>query len=126
MLAWVDFGLMHLPDVQAEDLNDFYDRLLDDPGDRVQIGSIWPLTAESRISFNEPEWYCAGGVIVVPRALADWFAGAVEARMAQHVRETGRLTWEVGIWAAVAQANPDRVALWQCGHDRRLLTGYRA
>jgi SAM-dependent methyltransferase len=124
MLAWVDFGLMHLPDVQAEDLNDFYDRLLDDPGDKVQIGSIWPLSPESKISLNEPEWYCAGGVIVVPRRLAAWFAGAVEARMAQHVRETGRLTWEVGIWALVAQANPDRVALWSCGHDRRLLTGY--
>jgi hypothetical protein len=125
-IAWVDFGIMHLPDVEIDDLNDFYDQLLAGRPDKINIGSIWELGPQTRISFDEPVWYCAGGVFVVPRHLAEWFARAVEERMALHVRDTNQLTWEVGIWASVAQEHPAEVALYRCGHDRRLFTGYRS
>lgn len=119
VLVWLDYGLLHNPAIRPEMVAPFLARAARVPLDRVTVASIWgppdDLPPPSRVA-----WHCAGGVLVVPRALAsEWHAAVVEA--ATKLRRRGWVTWEVNDWAAAWLARPDLVRAYPCDHDATLL-----
>ena len=121
VLAWVDFGIFHLDDVQQQDLVDFYERLV--PRDRIVMPSCYRIGSRE-MDLDYPYWFCVGGCFVMPRALASWFADAVEQEMTLLVAETGKMTWEVNCWARIAMRYPEKFEFYPAGHDRSMFTNY--
>jgi hypothetical protein len=124
LLAWMDFGIFHITDIQPEHLQSFYQKLLYDTTQLINVGSIWPVTPDIQVDYERPCWYCAGGGLVVPRHWAKWFAAEVKAEMSRYFKASGKITWEMNVWATVVKKNPDKFKMWPCDHNRTLFTNY--
>ena len=125
LAAWVDFGVLHVRGVGPREIKKFYDRLPHARRDVITVASIWgPPAPDVRIPVNLPAWHCAGGVLIVPRALADRFALLVEQAAARLI-ENGRLAWEVNTWAIVWQQNPELFTSYHCDHSAGLFEGFQ-
>ena len=121
VLAWVDYGIFHLPDVTDVDIMSFFERLR--PEDKIVLGGFNELT-EAPIDMDHPGWYCLGGVMIVPRHMAAWFEAAVQADVRAYHAQTGRVSWETNHIARVAQKHPNKFRFYRCGFDRTLFTNY--
>jgi len=125
LAAWVDFGVMHVRGVGPREIKEFYDRLPLARRDVITVASIWgPPAPDVPIPVNLPAWHCAGGVLIVPRALADRFALLVEQAAARLI-ENGRIAWEVNTWAIVWQQNPELFTSYHCDHSAGLFEGFQ-
>jgi hypothetical protein len=124
-LVWVDFGILHLPAFVEHDIRPFFDRVKHAPPDRVTLPGIWPLTTTTPIDNSRVAWHLAGGVVICPGSLAAWFHGATEREARRHLDATGRTTWEVNTWAALAQQFPERFNIYAADHNETLFTGLR-
>lgn len=119
MLVWIDFGVLHVPGITEDAIRQFVARSANAPRDRISMASIWGPPGH-RVAPFKVAWHCAGGVVAVPRRMAEWFHEAVKAEAAS-VIASGFSTWEVNTWANVWQKNPDRFRHWQCDHNATLL-----
>jgi hypothetical protein len=125
LAAWVDFGVMHVRGVGPREIKEFYDRLPHARRDVIIVASIWgPPAPDVPTPQNLPAWHCAGGVLIVPRALADRFALLVEQAAARQI-ENGHLAWEVNTWAIVWQQNPELFTSYHCDHSAGLFEGFQ-
>ena len=125
LACWVDFGVMHVRGVGPREIKEFYDRLPLARRDVITVASIWgPPAPDVPIPQNLPAWHCAGGVLIVPRALADRFALLVEQAAARLI-ENGHLAWEVNTWASVWQQNPELFTSYHCDHSAGLFEGFQ-
>ena len=123
-LIWLDFGILHIPGAEPHLVGEFYERVANANITKITMASIWPNLMRNTVWRNRPRWYFAGGAFIVPRELALWFANAVEQQTIQIISETGCLTWEINVWAEIAQRNPDKFATWPCDHDATMFTGF--
>jgi hypothetical protein len=125
LACWVDFGVMHVRGVGPREIKEFYDRLPLARRDVITVASIWgPPAPDVPIPVNLPAWHCAGGVLIVPRALADRFALLVEQAAARQI-ENGHIAWEVNTWAIVWQQNPELFTSYHCDHSAGLFEGFQ-
>jgi len=125
LAAWVDFGVLHVRGVGPREIKEFYDRLPLARRDVITVASIWgPPAPDVPIPVNLPAWHCAGGVLIVPRALADRFALLVEQAAARQI-EDGHLAWEVNTWAIVWQQHPELFTSYHCDHSAGLFEGFQ-
>lgn len=126
-LVWIDFGILHIQSIRREAILEFFARVpVAAAADRITLPSIWRLDAGSVIDCSRVNWYVAGGVAIVPRHLATvWHELVVDEATEWH-RYTGAVTWEVNIWARVAQKRPDLFAFYQADHDGSLFAGFAA
>lgn len=124
-LVWVDFGIFHLPHVRESHVVDFMDAV--DrwaPRDRITAPQAWPLVGKPLIDWSRPAWYMLGGVLVMPRVLAGWFHDKCVQYATLQLESTGRTTWEVNTWAAVARESRNRFSFYTANHDETIFTGY--
>ena len=122
LLCWLDLGLLHVRGVTPDGIAGLVERLaLRGARDRVTMASIWGPPALSDIDPVRVGWWCAGGVLVVPRSLAEWFDQEARASAAVLQHAAGHVTWEVNVWAHVWARHPDRFAHWRCDHDATLV-----
>lgn len=119
MLVWIDFGLLHVPGITEEAIQAFVARAANAPRDRISMASIWGPPGH-RVAPFKVAWHCAGGVVAVPRRMAEWFHEAVKAEAAG-VLSAGFATWEVNTWSDVWRKNPERFRHWMCDHNATLL-----
>lgn len=132
---WIDFGIFHmvqdgsnlqkLPPHTDDDFGrailECVDRLERANDHKITMACIWPLS-DAPINCQEPQWYCAGSVFVVPRALGDVFDADVRHAAQQHIAETNSATWEVNTWAQVMQKHSDKFNAYYCDHNITLFT----
>ena len=119
-MVWIDFGILHVRGVTPEAIADFFQRVPRARRDVVTTPSIWGMPSPGQVSFQHPAWFFAGGVLIVPRRLAEPFDQAV--RHAASLSPSG--TWEVNTWAAVAEVDPSRFDSYPADHDGSLFTGF--
>lgn len=125
LLVWVDFGIMHLPAFVDHEIAPFFERVAQASPDRITLPGIWPLSPATVIDNSRVAWHLAGGVVICPADLAGWFHGATEREARRHLDATGRTTWEVNTWAAVARDNPERFRIYPADHDATIFTGFQ-
>lgn len=122
VLAWVDFGLLHVPGVTSAGIAGLIARAsARAPRDRITMASIWGPPVPERLEFGRVQWWCAGGVLIVPRTMAAWLDRRVRESAESLLAATGRITWEVNVWAEVWSRNPERFALFACDHDASIV-----
>jgi hypothetical protein len=120
-LVWIDFGLLHVPGVTARGIDRMVGAVTSSaPRDRITIASIWGppglMVDPGRIA-----WNCAGGVLVVPSIMAEWFDAEVRAAAEGLYRMQRRVTWEVNTWAMVWTRHRERFAHYRCDHNASIL-----
>lgn len=122
VLVWIDFGLLHVRGVTEAGIVGLVSRLSERAAlDRITVASIWGPPPIGSVDPLRVNWWCAGGVLVVPRTLAAWFDRRVRDTAESLYRLTGRVTWEVNTWAQVWAHHPERFAHWRCDHDGSLV-----
>jgi len=125
ILAWVDFGVLHVPGVNPEHIEQFAARLADAPRDKIVLPTIWNFRQDSRIRWHQPNWWFAGGVAIVPRGLAGWWADRVATYATRRIAASGQTTWEINTWAAIAQDWPEYFAFYKANHDPSLFVNFQ-
>ncbi len=125
VLAWVDFGIVHVPGVTPDVIRLFFDRLSRARLDVVTAPSIWGLPRPGQVDFDRPAWFFAGGVLIVPRGLAHRFATSVEETAMAIAGRTRTATWEVNTWSALAATAPELFTSYRCDHDVSLFEHFR-
>ena len=125
MLVWVYFGVMHIPPITRQAIRDFMRRAAHAKRNRITLASIWRLETGSPIDCSRPNWYVAGGVAIVPRQLADEWHQRVVAEACDYHHYTHAVTWEVNLWARVAQKCPWLFAFYQADHNASLFDGFQ-
>ena len=125
VVIWVDFGIFHLPcritDAQVRGL---FALVKASPPDRIAIPGIWPMRGRPLINWLAPAWFVAGGVVVVPARLAQWFHDTTVRYATLQMESTGRTTWEVNTWSAIVRDHPDKFSVYAADHDETLFTHY--
>jgi hypothetical protein len=125
LLVWIDFGIFHLPQVTDDLVMDYLDVINETaPRDRITAPQAWPLTGRPLIDWSKPAWYLLGGVMVMPTVLSGWFHDKCVQYATLQLESTGRATWEVNTWAAIARDNRNRFAFYQANHDETIFSGY--
>jgi len=122
---WIDFGILHVPGITESRILELYDKLCDVELSHIGMPSIWPLAADSLIPYERPNWFCAGGLLVMPDYLAGWFDAMVTTRTEEYLAATNKLTWEVNVWASIMREHPMLFHAWQCDHNATMFTGYK-
>ena len=95
VFVWLDFGIMHVPGVTPDVINEMLERL---PEDQIQIPGCWALDT-FRFDDTYPCWRFCGGLMVIPRPLVKDFALAAMGTAMQRIVETQNATWEVNTLA---------------------------
>ena len=114
VLVWIDYGVMHNPEITETVIRDFLAAVEKSPPDRITSPSGFGD------SFNEPVpcWKFLGTVLIVPVWRAESFHTACV------LERPAPTTWEVNTWAAVNKQAPDWFSFYEASHDHRLMTGY--
>jgi len=131
MLIWIDWGIFHLGDLQRWDPGPAVRELVawvdaEAPRDRITMPTIWPITSDIRVRYTEIQWYAAGGVLIMPAAIAGWFDQMVREYAMTWLRSTKLVTWEVNLWAAVARDCLRRFRCYPCDHNQTILQPWSA
>lgn len=125
VLIWVDFGIFHLPcrltDGQVRGL---FAAVEAAPPDRITIPGIWPMHGRPMIAWGQPAWYVAGGVVVMPSHLADWFHATTVKYATLQMEASGQTTWEVNTWSAMLRDHPEKFNVYAADHNETLFTKY--
>jgi|688.fasta_scaffold17646_6 hypothetical protein len=123
-VVWIDFGIFHLTDVKERHVQQLLAKVEQSPPDRITLPGIWPLDGRPTINFLSPAWYVAGGVVVMPPRLADWFHETAMCYATLQLEQSGRTTWEVNTWSAIYRDHPEKFHVYQADHNATLFTGY--
>jgi hypothetical protein len=121
LLAWIDFGVLHVPGVTVERVRAFLERAARHaPLDRITWASIHGPPASEDLPWDRVSWHCAGGVVLCPRSQAAWLDAGVREAAAAWLSESGAVTWEVNTWARLWARHPERFHHYLCDHDATL------
>jgi hypothetical protein len=123
LVVWIDFGCMHVPCVEPQEVAAFYSRLPNARRDVITVASMWgpPIMP---VSLDSPAWHAVGGVLIVPRRLADRFAMLVEQAAARLI-EGGHLAWEINTWVIVWRDHPELFAGYPYAFNASLFAGFQ-
>jgi hypothetical protein len=126
VVVWVDFGIFHLPcRLNDHQVRGLFKAIAAAPPDRIAIPGIWPMNGRPLIPWNQPAWYVAGGVVVVPSHLAEWFHDKAVTYATLQMEASGHTTWEVNTWSAIVRDHPDQFRVYRADHTEALFSGYR-
>lgn len=114
-LVWMDYGILHNVLVPEPGIVELFDRVAANPPDRIAYPGCHKI-GDLPIPRNQVHWAFCGTILILPSDMAEWFA--TECR---RVALAGQPTWEVNVWAIIAQANPDKFRWYAADHDASLL-----
>lgn len=112
-LIWIDYGILHLPDVTPELIGQFIDAVESRPPRLITAPScgLWDVP-DDRVN-----WTFCGGVVAIPSFYARWFHLECVAE-----RRGKPPTWEINTWARVARRFPERFNLYHADHNHTLFS----
>lgn len=121
--VWIDFGIGHVPGVDAHVIWDFLQKIKS--GD-LAIPGCWDMKPENVVI--NPLWPCwrfCGGVMVVPRARVHKLFKAIKGTALEHVDNTKNVEWEVNTMArAEKMGRLPKFRWYQADHNETMFTGY--
>ncbi len=119
IFVWVDYGIMHLPGVTPQVIEDFAAKV---GGEDIQIPGCWTPRV---ITDEGPCWRFCGSVLICPRNRLHELNLAVQASVLKHVQLTKNVSWEVNTWARVEEAGRLPIEWYKADHNATLFTDYR-
>lgn len=116
VLCWVDFGVLHLPDVTVADV----------AGALLRAGSCASVTMPGcwppgPVRMDRPCWRFCGGFVVCPAWLAAPLHAAVQDQVMLHAIKAQRISWEVNYWALTEEHSPVSWEWYQSDHNASML-----
>lgn len=121
--VWLDYGVGHVPGVNADVVWDFLEKVKTYTEDKVAIPGCWPKD-ENKVDFRYPCWRFCGGVMVVPRRRIHKLYKAVKTAALKHIDLTKNVEWEVNTLARVELANQVPFRWYQADHNETMFTGF--
>jgi hypothetical protein len=121
--VWIDYGVGHLPGVNADIIRAFLPHIRPDD---LAIPGCWSL---DRTVLTEafPCWRFCGGLFVVARSRAGALDAAVRRAAIEHLDQENNVWWEVNSLALAEQRGLLPSYRWyQADHDQTMFTGYSA
>lgn len=112
-LAWLDYGILHMPGMSTQLVGDFIRRVEAAEPDVVVSpsgGNFWQGDAA-------PNWLLLGAVFVMPAAMAE----VLYALVRQYARPTA---WEVNTLARICESHPEMFRLYLADHNASILGNY--
>ena len=117
--VWFDLGILKVSKFHGrfvERMNRFSESIALHPNkllfpacygrDRIPFGNM----------FSSPIWRFCGGILIVPSSLVSEFYELHRAELSK-CKASNKLTWEVNLFAACEQANPDLFVGYQADHN---------
>jgi hypothetical protein len=148
---WMDFGLLHVCDKSTFSAD--VQRACQKQYNQLRIATIWPLNDTTGIAdqmcwfcagacFGDKKgltnrgcwfcarcstdyvcWFCAGGCFGGDKESILKFAQLTEKKLKEIV-ESGKLTWEVNVFAFVLKEHPELFSPYYGSHDSTIIRHY--
>jgi hypothetical protein len=119
---WVDYGIMHQPGLNAENVRSFLRRIRKDD---FAFPGCWPATREP-ISDDYPSWRFLGSLMIVPREHMRRLVECTYAMTRLHVRLMKKVTFEVNTMVRVEPyLNGTGFRWYEADHNASMLENYR-
>jgi hypothetical protein len=116
---WVDYGIMHVPGVTPEVINQFLETVKKDD---LAIPGCWPR--ERPIDDAQVHWRFCGGLIVCPRSKLLQLDREFKDRTLRNLRLKMKLTWEVNDLARVEKYGSTPIRWYEADHNQTMFTHY--
>ncbi len=117
ILVWIDYGILHVPGVTIEVIQNYLERLT--PTD-IQIPGCWQR--DEHINQLYPCWRFCGGVLAVPIDLVEYFSQLCRVVAMEHIMKTCNVEWEVNTLARVELTNKLPIRWYQADHNQTMFT----
>ncbi len=121
--VWIDYGIGHVPGVDAHVIWDFLQKI---KGGDLAIPGCHDMDPKN-VVVNDffPCWRFCGGVLVVPRDRVHKLYKAVKGTALDHINERNNVEWEVNTLARAEQEKRLPKYRWyQADHNETMFTGY--
>lgn len=120
VFVWLDFGIMHVPGVTPDVINEMLERLA---SDQLQIPGCWALDT-FRFDDTYPCWRFCGGLMVVPRTLVKSFALGAMGTAMQRLVETQNATFEVNTLTHLERKHKVPIQWYAADHNESMFRNY--
>lgn len=121
VFVWLDYGIMHVPGVTPEVINDFLNKVKPDD---FAIPGCWGT--EVPLNDDNPHWRFCGGLMVVPRATLFKFFNEYKDRTMRNINLKRNVTWEVNDLARMEKHSPLKPRWYKADHNETMFTNYGA
>lgn len=122
VIVWIDYGILHLPDVTVAMIDDMLTRARTET--QIAMPGCWPSTNLERIDLSYPCWRFCGGAVVCHRAHLARFDQMVREDVEDRIRRTRHVSWEVNTWARVEARGELPIRWYAADHNRTMFTEY--
>lgn len=122
-LVWIDYGIFHVPGVNATDIADFIQRVAQLDDSDIHIPGCWG--PNYTVSDETPCWRFCGGVMVVSRQQAPLLDKEYKIKTMRNIKRTKNVTWEVNDLARLERYTHLPIKWYKADHNETLFTGFR-
>jgi len=126
VLAWIDYGVFHLPSVTPLMISDYLKVAACEH--EIAIPGCWDeaFAAQWSPDENYPFWRFCGGAFVCHRSHVAAFHTAVREAALARLDKTGFVTWEVNDWRKVEESRTLPIRWYHADHDHTMFTNYKS
>jgi hypothetical protein len=119
VFVWLDYGILHVPGVTIEVLNNFLSTVKKDD---LAIPGCWGR--DRPIDDSIPHWRFCGGLAVVPRSKLLQLDREFKDRTMRNLRLKMKMTWEVNDLARVEKYGATAIRWYEADHNETMFTNY--
>lgn len=119
---WIDYGILSVPGVTTEVLQNFVQSVQDPKG--IIIPGCWDERPD-QINDQEPCWRFCGGVLVVPSQYAEGFDKDFKDATRRAFWRTGHVTFEVNDLARLEKQFKQPMLWYKADHNETMFTNYK-
>lgn len=118
--VWLDYGIGHVPGVTADVVSNFMASV------RMNDFAVPGCWLRNVLLINDyfPCWRFCGGLMVVPRDKVHRLYKTIKQEVANHIKRTRNVTWEVNSLAVIERCLPGPLRWYQADHDQTMFTNY--
>lgn len=121
IFVWIDYGILHLPSLNASFIEDFARAVAADPPARITMPGCWNM---GPVADAFPCWRFCGAVLISPRRQLHQLDQAVRAETLRCLTSTRNVPWEVNTWARVELSGDVPIDWYPADHDQTMFTNY--
>ena len=119
VFVWIDYGILHVPGVTADVINEFLNQV---KSNDLAIPGCWEQGRP--IMDDAPCWRFCGGLLVVPRSLLHRFYVEYRDRTMRNINLKRNVTWDVNDFARLEKYGSLPIRWYQADHNETMFTGY--
>lgn len=119
VFVWLDYGIMHVPGVDADVINRFLETVKKDD---LAIPGCWPR--ERPLDDSQVCWRFCGGLMVIPRNQLAKFYVEFKDRTMRNLRLKMNVTWEVNDLARMEKYGSVPIRWYEADHNEKMFNNY--